>query len=198
MTLLLGWRDPFCLLSDDVATDPQTGLATSVGPKIAKISEKMACGTAGFDVLGREFRERAVDLPVTNWPIFEEKMRELLNELNGRFPTLPESMRLSCVAAGTIEGTRGIAEWQPNARAMPVGLAFLNEFATGGTGGRVAHVTLNVARLWRPEAKGADLLKLMVEAAVRTDAYTKPPIWRIDLEGGASEPQIWGGYEQGR
>jgi len=192
MTLLLAWRDPFCLLSDDVATDPQTGLAESVGPKIARISDTMACGTAGFDVLGKEFRQRAASLPMANWPIFEQEMRALLDELNGRFPDVPESMRLSCVAAGTIEGVRGIAEWRPGALRVAVGMAVFNEFATGGTGGLVAHVARNLARIWRPGTKGLELLEAMVDAAVRTDAYTKPPIWRIDLEGGASEPQVWG------
>jgi hypothetical protein len=45
-------------------------------------------------------------------------------------------------------------------------------------------------RYW-PEVKGEDLLRMIVDAATDTDPHSKKPVWRIDLEDGATEPYVW-------
>ena len=47
MTLIVAWRDPFCMVSDDLETSGISQDASSVGPKMEALSERLALGFAG-------------------------------------------------------------------------------------------------------------------------------------------------------
>jgi hypothetical protein len=51
VTLIVAWRDPFWLVSDDLETADLNGMTSSSGPKIKRIPDsRLACGISGSGV----------------------------------------------------------------------------------------------------------------------------------------------------
>jgi hypothetical protein len=80
MTLVLAWRDPFCLVSDDVATGLFGG-KSSVGAKIKVISDGLALGTAGYGDFHGEIVELVGALPVADWTTLARATQEIVDDV---------------------------------------------------------------------------------------------------------------------
>ena len=197
MTTIIGWRDPFCLVSDDVETDPMTGIRTAVGAKVHRLSDRLAYGSSGFGLLQPTFKARAGGLVgVSDWRELEERLRALVLEVITPFTPLFAGISFAVVVGGTLDGQTGFAEWglsqAMRAHEMPAaGMAPLNPYAAIGTGGVVAQVARSVARRWRPDVDGEELLGLLAETAADVDSGTGKPIWRLDLAPPIGAPYIW-------
>jgi hypothetical protein len=179
LTTVIAWRDPFCLISDDAETDPETGTLGSVGPKIFRVSPTLACATSGIAVMAAEFRERlAPILAARDWADAETEFRAAVLDTSETHGLL-----MRAVLAGTIGGVAGIAEFPPaaNDAAGQPGTAVLNPYAALGTGAFVALVARSIASRMDPRPEGEELLRLMALAAVDTDRNSALPIWRLDL-----------------
>ena len=101
MTMVVAWRDPLCIVSDDAATSGFGFVRSSVGPKVVRLSDDVAAGTSGMPTFHSEFLDRVRSLlPTEGWANFEAGVHQILSEINGR-STAPGS-GMSAVVVGTI------------------------------------------------------------------------------------------------
>jgi hypothetical protein len=176
------------LISDDAETDPETGALCSIGPKLFRVSETLACGHSGIAAVANEFRQRMAPVAdADNWERAEVLLRQAVSDtyaLTGLF------MRIAM--AGTVGGVAGISEFpesEDDVVALP-GTARINPYSALGSGGPVALIARAIASRLKPKPEGEDLLRLMTEAAVDVSRGCGRPIWRLDLPTG-DDPYIW-------
>lgn len=99
MTLVLAWRDPFCLVSDDAETG-LFGEKRSVGPKIKVISNGLALGTAGYGDSHEDIVRRVGALPVADWTKLAMATQEIVDDVNRQYPN--PRMQVAVVLARTV------------------------------------------------------------------------------------------------
>jgi hypothetical protein len=190
MTLIVAWRDPFCLISDSAMTMGVYGTQHQVPPKIRRLSTTIAAGGSGIDLMQGSLLDRIGAIEADDWPSMSAQVAAIVNEINGR--AHHPIAYVSAVVAGTIRGQRGIIEWGADPREQtPEELASGNTHCTVGTGGQCADIVKAAASWWEPELGGEKLLETMAEVAAKVDIGTSKPIWRIDLEGEVTEPYVW-------
>jgi hypothetical protein len=191
MTLILGWRDPFCIVSDDAETS-LFGVVSPSGRKIEAVSTSLAVGVAGPSGALAEVATRLRGaLPMTSWAALEAFARAMVDDINGRDDI--ERTNVTAVIAGTVDGERGILSCGPETTAAgwPVGGVLEVPFAAAGTGGRDAVVLALALESVKPEVTGEALLALLCGTVTTIEASCALPIWRIDLEDGATEASKW-------
>ena len=185
VTMIIAWRDPFCLVSDGMQTTPAMQIPSASGSKIAPIpASSLALGIAGpatattLNMVVNEVQQHV--LPAAHWDELSDGARETVDRINAR-PEFVSTQPLTVVIAGTIAGEIGIFD-----SAASVGIAEPpasdRQFAFAGSGGLHAHIAKVIASRFCPEATGEELLITLIEAAIRTDpANSGNPIWRINL-----------------
>jgi hypothetical protein len=191
MTLILGWRDPFCIVSDDAETD-LWGVVSPSGSKIEAVCAGLAVGVAGPSGALAEVAARLRGaLPMASWTALEAFARAMVDDINSRDDI--ERTNVTAVIAGTVDGARGILSCGPETTAAgwPLGGVLEVPFAAAGTGGRDAVVLALALESVNPEVTGEALLALLCDTVTTIEASCAKPIWRIDLEDGATEPSKW-------
>src|SRR5450759_4797800 len=136
MTLILGWRDPFCIVSDDAETD-LWGVVSPSGSKIEAVCAGLAVGVAGPSGALAEVAARLRGaLPMASWTALEAFARAMVDDINGRDDIARTNV--TAVIAGTVGGERGILSCGPETTAAgwPLGGVLEVPFAAAGTGGR--------------------------------------------------------------
>jgi hypothetical protein len=192
MTLIVAWRDPFCLLSDGMQTTPAMQIQSRSGWKIAHIpGSSLALGLAGpatattLNMVVREVQQHV--LPAAQWDDLCDAARMTVDSINDR-PEFVSTQPLTVVIADTIAGVIGIFDSAARA-GIAEPRASDRQFAFAGSGGLHAHITKVIASRFCPKVTGEELLITIIEAAIRTDhANSGNPIWRIDLGGGEIKP----------
>jgi hypothetical protein len=192
MTLIVAWRDPFCIVSDDLETPDFAKPRARSAPKMTILSQGLALGLAGP---GNELNSIAAGLQPflseQSWPRLEDETWAIVDRINNGIDLLERMVTV--VIAGTLGSQRGIFDAGPRAvtRGGPNGLWLDRPWGFAGTGGLHANIALSMALRYGPEVKGEDLLRMIADAATDTDPHSEEPIWRIDLEDGATKPYIW-------
>jgi hypothetical protein len=196
MTMIVAWRDPFCLVADSRESGAFERRSDVGSKKIAHISYDVVIGLAGpgsaLDGIVLEVRRV---LPTVGWRDLEAATQNIVGDLNDRTDHLEKMVTV--VIAGTIDGRPGLFDSGPCAVARAPGDSALEQpCAFAGSGGILANAAHAIASMWRPEVRGEELLIAIVEAAVRGDAsHTKKPIWRVDLGAGVIAPAYEWLYE---
>lgn len=155
MTCVVGWRDPFCIVADDAATN-NWGLKDSVGPvKMRRLADGLVAGLSG----GPQFYDELVDrigklLPGATWAGLETLVPQILEDIKGRAGPLAPSVLL----IGEYHGGRGILECGPEAPpawgGSLTGTSLSNPYASIGSGGRVIAVAVALEFPPRAERQG--------------------------------------------
>jgi hypothetical protein len=190
MTLIVAWRDPFCMVSDDAETGLFGGKSSTGSKKIRSISDTLAIGLAGH---GSSFEEvvkrvRGV-LPAASWRSLEMKTQAIIDDINHR--TDVHERWVTVVIAGTVGGERDSFDSGPEAARRAGGTALGQPYVFAGSGGVHASAARAIASRWRRKVTGEKLLAMIAEVAAETDYFTEKPFWRIDLVDGVTEPKIW-------
>jgi 20S proteasome alpha/beta subunit len=184
MTMIVAWRDPFCLVSDDRRTSIMSE-KSSVGPKMVALTESIALGFAGFEPDYQTIVAAVRKLPVEDWDTFEMATRTIVDNLNTGKPC---SLIAAIVVAGMIGDEPGIFD-----DVGPLEMARTRKCAFAGSGGIYACAGKALATRYcrdPDEALGEDLLRTIVVAAVQADEWGAKPIHRINL-GGPLLPYRW-------
>lgn len=127
--------------------------------------------------------------PQTDWTALKLATQKIVSAINA---PRPEPTHVSVVVAGTAGGYRDVFACGLLSGVSEANTAAGGSFAWAGTGGHAASVALEEASQSHPQVTGEDLLRTIVCEAVAADPrYTGKPIYRIDLEDGATEPRIW-------
>jgi hypothetical protein len=190
MTLILGWRDPACLISDGVQTDPFFGVRSLTGPKIMRVGGGLAAGGSGGGAQQPELmtRLRTELSAAKDWPTVQAATQTIVEDINSRVPTTP-AVWVNALVAGKVGGEFGILELGPH--AAPPGPPTMNPYGVLGSGGHAAAVARSIGMRWNPDIGGEALLRLICETVVEVDMGSGKPIWRIDLQGEPTEPYVW-------
>jgi hypothetical protein len=192
MTLIVAWRDPFCLVGDSLAASPMFAARLPLPAEKIRVvrSTDLAVGMAGP---GDDFDEIVAGVsadPQTDWTALKLATQEIVSAINA--PRAYEPTHVSVVVAGTAGGYRDVFACGPLSGMSEADTAAGRSFAWAGTGGYAASVALEEASQSHPEATGEDLLRMIVcEAVVADPRHSGKPIYRIDLEHGATEPYVW-------
>jgi 20S proteasome alpha/beta subunit len=184
VTLIVAWRDPFCMVSDALETSI-TSATSSVGPKMTAVTESIAIGFAGFEGDYRKIVAEVRKLPVMDWDTFEMATRTIVDTLNAGKPC---NLIAAIVVAGMIGCEAGIFD-----AVGPLEMSPTRMCAFAGSGGTYACAAKALAtRYYRdPDAAlGEDLLRTIVEAGVQADEWSAKPIHRINL-GAPLLPYKW-------
>jgi hypothetical protein len=192
MTLIVAWRDPFCMVSDDRETPDFAGPRSRGCPKMTILSPGLALGLAGpGDELGNVAAGLQQFLSEQSWPRLEDATWAIVDRINDGIDLLERMVTV--VIAGTLGSQRGMFDAGPRAvtRGGPNGLWLDSPWGFAGSGGMYAQVAVQIASRWRPEVVGEGLLRMIADVATDTDTDSAKPIWRIDLADGAVGPYIW-------
>jgi ATP-dependent protease HslVU (ClpYQ) peptidase subunit len=190
LTLIVAWRDPFCMVSDDLETSDVTRVKSSVGPKMAAIADSsLILGFAGPKEDYESIVEQVSKLPAADWDTFEMATRKIIDDLNEDRSCKRQA---TVVVAGMIGGISGIFD----SVGMP-GIARTRKCAFAGSGGIVACAAKGLATRYcrdPDEAMGEELLRTIVEAGGQADEWSGKPIHRIDFDR-LRNPYVWLPYE---
>jgi hypothetical protein len=193
VTLIVAWRDPFCMVSDDLETPFfEKPRALSAPKKMTMLSQGLVLGLAGpGNELDKIVAGLQPFLPEQNWPRLEDATRAIVDGINDRIELIERMVTV--VIAGTHGGERGIFDEGPRAvtRGGTDGLWLDRPWAFAGSGGMYAQVGREIASHWRPKVVGEGQLMMIAGVATDLDRDSAKPIWRIDLADGASEPYKW-------
>jgi hypothetical protein len=191
MTMIVAWRDPFCLVADSRESGAFERRSSVGWKKIVHLSEELVLGLAGPSTALPEIEKGVLGaLPTAgSWADFEYATQDIVGTVNDRTYSLKQSLKemVTIVVAGTIGGQAGLFDMGPFAVGRePRETAETQQFAFAGSGGMCANAARAIASMWRPEIVREDLLRTSVEAAVKMDpGQTGKPIWRVDLGVGA-------------
>ncbi|MEA2637729.1 MAG: hypothetical protein QOE18_786, partial [Chloroflexota bacterium] len=84
VTKIVAWRDPFCILSDDLGI-PDLSEARSVGPKMRALSDSLVLGLAGpGNELGNVVAGIQRSLPAPDWRSLVNATDEVVDGINDR------------------------------------------------------------------------------------------------------------------
>jgi hypothetical protein len=186
--MCVAWRDPFCIVSDDLATHDTAGPRSLGRPKMKPLSQGLALGLAGpGDELDKIIAALQPFLAEGRWARLVDETWGIVESINHGID-LVERM-VTVVIAGTLGEQTGIFDAGPRAtRAGISGDRLDRRWAFAGSGGIYAHVAQEIAFRWRPKVVGEELLRLIADVATDTDKDSAKPIWRIDLGNDAIEP----------
>lgn len=190
MTMIVAWRDPFCMVSDDLETPMFAKPRVLSAPKkIAMLSQGLALGLAGpGSELGKIVAGLQPFLPEQSWPRLADATQAIVGGINDRIELIERMVTV--VIAGTHGGQRGIFDEGPRAatRGGTNGLWLDRPWAFAGSGGVYAQVAIEIAARWRPGVVGDGLLRMITDVATDADKDSAKPIWRIDLGNDVIEP----------
>jgi hypothetical protein len=107
MTLIVAWRDPFCMVSDDCDLGIWGDKRSAGGKKLRAMSASLALGLAGPGSLLEEMvGTLEPDLAAEEWPILENATRAVVNSIN-KGTDVPQRW-ISVVVTGTVGGKRDL------------------------------------------------------------------------------------------
>jgi len=105
VTMIVAWRDPFCLVADDLGT-PDFGEPRSVGPKMRMLSKVLVLGLAGP---GNELDNVVAGVqrfpPAPNWRSLTEATDAVVDSINARVEAQHRDAlhrMVNVVVAGTV------------------------------------------------------------------------------------------------